>query len=200
VLQKVFICADLARMEVRVKQTFMWFVLLLAFVVKDPNLEVTVDSFICSPRHVITFYLRTYWNTKRSSWGSVVWSVTCGWSIEQLQLCTAPCAPPRAVWNKLLRRSPCFQVFIKNLMNRLTVNVQLILHQFQDQATVPEHQFPKFCNCPWISRSWRPPTPYIILKVPVPVSEKTRVWDRASFPWTVWRILLVPSHVFPHFK
>ena len=128
VFKRYLFFAALGRMEMPVRQTFIWFVLLLAFVVNGPNLKLT--RRFCFPLHAPTFYLRSVLKHQAIHWRKCVWSVTCRRSLQKLHLCTSPpwgcveqtfahissmrlcgtnvCAHllNQAVWNKLLRTSP----------------------------------------------------------------------------------------------
>ena len=50
------------------------------------------------------------------------------------------------VQNTLCADLPLSESFMKNLTNRLPVNVHWSSHQFQDNSIVSVHQFTKFCN------------------------------------------------------
>jgi hypothetical protein len=193
----MFIFAALAMMEMLVKQTFMWFVLLLAFVVKGSNLEVTVDNFICFPLHAQTFYLRSVLKHQAIHLKKVWYGLsrvdevfrTCVVSVQLILLLR------EAVWNRLMCTSPLSKSSVKYLMTRFPVDVQLILSfrvnplflstSFRTSAAAP--RLHEFDGRPLLKRYWRLSRPSLNLWNH---SKDTHTGERASFPRTVWSICL----------
>lgn len=189
-------------MEIPVKQTFMWFVLLLAFVVKGSNLEATVDNFVCFPLHTQTFYLRSV--LKHQS----IHLRKCGMVFHSWMKSFKSCVSvqllllfPRGCVEQTFPHVSSFQIFVKNLMTRLPVDVQLIL-SFRVSRLLLSTSSRSSATAPWIhvfddrpllGWYWRPSRPSLNLWK----HSKTRIRERErpSFPRTVWSIWLF-LHVF----
>jgi hypothetical protein len=87
-----------------------------------------------------------------------------------------------SIWNKLCADVLPAWMFMKNLIDRLPLNVQSIRHQFHGHSMVSNHYFTNFWNHFWILSTWWPPTPWIICTVLTSITEplnplKTFVWE-----------------------